>query len=77
MSTEETILPMTEGGVEPVVPPEDEVYWTCNQALSYIASLDQEIQDRFANLQTRSGITIPATDDALRTAQLELIMAAI
>lgn len=52
-------------------------YITGKWANAYIATCTQDIKDRFANMQKRSGIVIPDTDTPLRTLQLELFMSAI
>ena len=52
-------------------------YITGNFALDYIDSCSEQVQERFLELQARLGIEIPETDEVLRTAQLELFMAAI
>lgn len=76
MSTieEEGISTLTGEGV---VSPSDVLYWTCKQANAYIASLSGDVQTRYAALQKQRGITIPDTDAALRSAQMEIIMDAI
>jgi hypothetical protein len=76
MTTSEDEITLPNNG-DDVTSPEEVLYWTCAQAVAYIATLDEEIQERFAQLQALRGITIPNTSAALRSAQIELIMDAI
>ena len=52
-------------------------YITGAYATAYIAACTQEVQDRFAALQKKRGITIPNDNKVLRTEQLKLFMDAI
>ena len=52
-------------------------YITGAYAISYIAACSTEIQQRFAELQKKRGITIPNDSKVLRTEQLKLFMDAI
>lgn len=52
-------------------------YLTGNQAWTIIESLDSSKQKAFASASALSGIKIPKTDAALRTAQIELLMSII
>lgn len=44
---------------------------------SYINSCDKIIQDRYKEALALSGVTIPDTDDVLRTVQVELFMSVL
>lgn len=50
---------------------------TGEYAIAYIAACNAEVQERFASLQAKRGITIPNDDKVLRTEQLRLFMDAI
>lgn len=52
-------------------------YITGAYATTYIAACNTEVQQRFANLQKKRGITIPNDNKVLRTEQLRLFMDAI
>lgn len=52
-------------------------YITGKYVNAYIKQCSKEAQDRFAELQVLRGITIPNTDDVLKTAQIELFMESI
>lgn len=57
--------------------PEIPEYITGNFVKAYIAACSAGVQERFKQMCVLSGITFPETDDVLRTAQVELFMAAI
>lgn len=52
-------------------------YLTGNQAWTIIESMDNSVAERYAAESALSGITIPRTDVALRTVQIELLMTII
>ncbi len=52
-------------------------YITGAYAIEYIAACSTEVQQRFADLQKKRGITIPNDSKVLRTEQLKLFMDAI
>ena len=52
-------------------------YITGAYAISYIAACNAEVQQRFAELQAKRGVTISNDNKVLRTEQLELFMEAI
>ena len=52
-------------------------YITGAYAVAYIAECNDEIKQRFANLQKQRGVTIPNDTKVLRTEQLRLFMDAI
>ena len=52
-------------------------YITGAYATSYIAACNNEVKQRFADLQKKRGITIPNDSKVLRTEQLKLFMDAI
>ena len=52
-------------------------YITGAYAIEYIAACNEEVQQRFAGLQKKRGITIPNDEKVLRTEQLRLFMDAI
>lgn len=52
-------------------------YITGEFAHAYVAACTKEVQDRFAGLQAKRGITIPNDATILRSAQVELFMEAI
>lgn len=52
-------------------------YITGAYAISYIAQCNTEVQQRFADLQKKRGVTIPNDSKVLRTEQLRLFMDAI
>ena len=52
-------------------------YITGAYAIAYIAACNEEVQQRFASLQKKRGITIPNDAKVLRTEQLKLFMDAI
>lgn len=52
-------------------------YITGKYVNTYIKQCSKEAQDRFTKLQVLRGITIPNTDDVLKTAQIELFMESI
>ena len=57
--------------------PEMPKYITGAYAISYIAACTSEVQQRFAELQKKRGVTIPNDNKVLRTEQVELFMEAI
>lgn len=57
--------------------PEIPEYITGNFVKTYIAACATSTQERFKQMCALNGITFPETDDALRTEQIELFMAAI
>ena len=52
-------------------------YITGAYAVAYIAACTEEVQQRFADLQKKRGVTIPNDSKVLRTEQLKLFMDAI
>jgi hypothetical protein len=52
-------------------------YITGKFAHEYIAACSEEIQERFEDLQTIRGITIPNNDNVLFSEQVKLFMDAI
>jgi hypothetical protein len=52
-------------------------YITGAYATSYIAACNDEVKQRFADLQKKRGVTIPNDSKVLRTEQLRLFMDAI
>ena len=52
-------------------------YITGAYANEYIAACNDEVKQRFANLQKQRGVTIPNDTKVLRTEQLKLFMDAI
>lgn len=52
-------------------------YITGAYATAYVAACNKEVQDRFAALQKKRGVTIPNDNKVLRTEQLKLFMDAI
>lgn len=78
----EPIEPGDEGGGgddddTPAVIPETPTYITGSYVHDYVAACDESVKDRLDDLMARRGIDIPDTDDALRTAQIELFMEAL
>lgn len=69
----ERSVPLIEG-VPPLQPGE---HITGAWATAYLAAVDPTIKERFDKMSALSRITIPNTDVALRTAQLELFMSAL
>ena len=57
--------------------PEIPEYITGKFVHEYIAACSEEIQERFASLQTLRGITIPNNDNVLYSEQVKLFMDAI
>ena len=57
--------------------PEKPEHLTGAYVHDYIAACSEEIQNRFASLQTLRGITIPDNDKVLCSKQLQLFMDAI
>lgn len=57
--------------------PEIPEYITGNYVTEYIAACSETVQNRFKEMCALRDITIPETDDVLRTEQVELFMAAI
>ena len=52
-------------------------YITGAYAIEYIAACNEEVQQRFAELQQKRGVAIPNDSKVLRTEQLKLFMDAI
>lgn len=52
-------------------------YITGNWVHNYLATCSKDVNDRFTQMCVLSGITIPKDDKVLRTAQVELFMAAL
>lgn len=52
-------------------------YITGAYAVAYIAQCNTEVQQRFADLQKKRGITIPNDSKVLHSAQLQLFMDAL
>ncbi len=57
--------------------PEKPEYITGAYAHTYIAACSEEVQKRFADLQTMRGITIPNNSNVLCSKQLKLFMDSI
>ncbi len=72
------VATVTQNGIVPVLTPGDPI--TNEYVNNYIAQCSAEVQQRFVEQQTITGIEIPATDEgvvALRSAQIELFMRVI
>lgn len=57
--------------------PEKPEYITGTYVHTYIEACSEEIQERFATLQTLRGITIPNNDNVLCSSQIRLFMDAV